>query len=194
MHQYAEWFLSGGAGIAFINLLNSYLQQRWKKKGVTDTLQSVGKIHAIMEHILEKTTIDRFLILKLENGGGKPKVGASLYVSVIMEACTQGLNPVLDVYNRVKIDGSYINILSDVSLKNNVPYVINQMNESQLKNMYLGEGMKFAELFYLCESDTAFYYASLASIEEINGYTKPEDRTLITIGVTKIAETLKSTF
>lgn len=141
-----ELLLSGGATVALIGILSKYLEHRWslvRKKqetSVSDVVNYISEIYDVMRKCVEQTSTQRFLIFKVENGGGRPKVGAHLYVSAIMEETKAPIKSALNSYQRLLVDSHYISILSSIILDGKVSIKVDELQDSLLRRIYKNLG------------------------------------------------------
>lgn len=164
-----EWILTGGVAVAVIGVLGKYLEHLWTTrqakypKGMIGAIAKISRVYNIMRDTVENTSFDRVLILKAENGGGIPKLGSPLYTSVVMEMYAPSLKPIQDRYTRLKLDAQHIEVLLNLYLKGSNSIQIDNLPESNLKYIYLSEGLHSSRMFYLHSDKDAMYYLTLAT-------------------------------
>ncbi len=178
----------GTGGIGFY-LIKWYLNRKDGKKDITQLLTGISNMYSKMQQLLNETEANRFLILKAENGGGKPKVGCTINVSVLYEV-VNGLRSVKDDYQKLPVDPNYIVMLSEASLHGHSSMVVKEMEPCMLKDIYVDEGVLYSEVHYLCETDLAFYYCSVASTVTTN-FSGGRVRNRITLSVNYIRNVMK---
>jgi len=98
MNELVNNLLTGGVAVALITLVGQlvmwWVQEGRKENdgevpvGDTDSDQYEDKIEIqqIIDRVITNSGANRFLILKTENGGGKPRLGSHLYASVLYES------------------------------------------------------------------------------------------------------------
>jgi len=155
-------------------------------------LEKVKNIYEEMTKIVEETGVERFLVLKAENGGGTVKPGVHLYASVIYEMYRHPIRSNIRNYQRVLIDADYLKAL--VEAINNGYINIDVSNLSQdsiLGQIYSAEGIKYSRLYFLGATKKAVYYCSIATTDPSETFTDPVDRLAITLAIGKIKALLK---
>lgn len=186
-----ELLLSGGVSVALIGILGKYLEFRWtnrkKGKATIDVIKAVANIYEMMHRVTSETAVQRMVIFKAENGGGKPKVGAHIYVSAIMESIRTPVLPIVNEYQRLRADASYIELLSEVVTKGHAAYKSSEMPQSLLKTIYLAEKIKYSEVYFLHVTEDAIYYCSVATTEQ-DDFTEPATALAIQIAIDRISE------
>jgi len=195
MEDIVNTLLTGGVAVALIGVasqllfwwLNYEKPPNYKEEGeVSSTyFDDLIEIQQIMERVLNKTDVQRFLILKTENGGGKPRLGSHLYASVMYEAIDEPLESVRDDYQRLLVDDIYVKMLSDIGPGIPNKLIRNKMKDGILKRIYLKENIAYSEVHYIDETDSAFFYLSLATSED-SRFDNPIDRVEIEIAISKL--------
>ena len=187
--------LTGGVAVALIGVASQVLL--WWLNNRTETISPVFEsvplnrfdnlieVQQIMERVLDKTGTQRFLIMKTENGGGKPRLGTHLYSSVMYEAYNSPMDSVKEDYQRLLVDDIYVKMLSDIGPSTPNKLIRNKMKEGILKRIYTKEGVAYSEIHYLTETDNAFFYLSVATNED-DRFDDPIDRVEIEIAVSKL--------
>jgi hypothetical protein len=60
------------------------------------------------------------------------------------------------------------------------------MKEGLLKRIYLRDGVKYSEVYYLMETDDSFIYMTFSTTDDNEKFEDPNDRVEIDIAVSKI--------
>lgn len=191
-----DLLLSGGVAVALVGILSKYLERRWdKKNAVVKTsarvIKTIASVYQSMQKALVDTDIERVVILKAENGGGKPKVGAHIYISAIMEVHSIN-NSILDNYQRLRADSSYVEILSDLISKGKVVIDPTSVDESLLKTIYQAEKITYSEIYYLHATEEAIFYCSFATTKPNANFQIPSTALAINIVISQISEIFKN--
>jgi len=89
MGELLDSLLSGGVGVALIGLLGNiilwYLNNNKlsKQRGIkSDSFNQISEFQETIDRVLSDTGVQRILMMKTEDGGGKPRRGTHLYASV----------------------------------------------------------------------------------------------------------------
>tara|TARA_R110000868_G_scaffold154724_5_gene380831 strand:- start:64 stop:705 length:642 start_codon:yes stop_codon:yes gene_type:complete len=204
MNELIDNVLTGGVAVALIGLAAQlilwYLNN--KKDELVDiptapaTIDSTRyenkiEVQQIIERVMSNSNVSRFLIMKTENSGGKPRLGTHLYASVLYESVKPPLVSVKDDYQRLMVDDIYVRMLSDIGPGTANKLQVGDMKAGILKNIYLVEGITYSEIHYLWETNSAFFYATIATNDEGSTFDEPLDRVEIEIAVSKIREVFK---
>lgn len=180
--------LFGTAGVGTL-LVKWYISQRDKRKDISTLLAGLSNIYSKMQQLLNETDANRFLILKAENGGGRPKIGSTINVSVLYEVLA-GLPSIKDDYQKLPVDNEYISMLADASSHGHASLVVSELPPCILKDIYVAENVKYSEVHYLCETPKAFYYCSIASTLTTN-FSGAKSRNSIHLSVNNIRNIMK---
>ena len=158
----------------------------------SDIFEDKIEIQQIIDRVITNSTADRFLILKTENGGGKPRLGSHLYASVLYESIHTPLTSVKGDYQRLLVDDIYVKMLSDIGPGTANKLDISKMKDGILKNIYTVEQIKYSEIHYVGETDSVFLYLSIATCAENNTFDEPLDRVEIEIAISKVRDIFKN--
>lgn len=194
MNELINTILTGGVGVALIGLMGQIISKLMdgNNKETPNIIEKISLFESnsetqmIIDRVVAKTNCERFLILKVENGGGKPRVGANLYASVIFESLKKPFISVKSEYQRLLVDPMYVKMLSDIGLTQHNPLHVNKMKSGILKRLYQSEGVKYSEIHYIGETDTSFYFASIATSKDDCEFSDLNDRVEIEISINKI--------
>lgn len=191
----SELIFGGGVSVAIVGILGKYLEFRWlsksQKKDAADTINVIAKIYKIMQNVVSETECDRFIIFKVENGGGAPKVGAHIYTSALMESYKDHAVSVADNFQRLKVDSTYTVLLSNMLAAGKIHFNVEEMPESLLKTLYRAEDVKYSEIHHLHTTTEAIYYCSLATSKEDESFTTPSTALKIELAINEIVELFK---
>lgn len=187
--------LTGGIGVAILGLIGQVLM--WYLNSIkhveksytltkTVNLENIPEIQPILNRVIDDTCIQRALVMKTENGGGKPRLGAHLYASILYEAFKAPLSSTKNDYQRILVDDMYVKMLSDIGPTTHNNLSVNKMKEGLLKRIYLRDSVKYSEVYYLAETDDSFIYMTFSTTDENEKFENPNDRVEIDIAVSKI--------
>lgn len=193
MGDLLDSLLTGGVGVALIGLLGNiilwYLNSN-KRQKTTQTISSdfinVSEFQESIDRVLSDTGVQRILLMKTEDGGGKPRLGTHLYASVLYEGYKHPLNSVKNDYQRLLVDDIYVKMLSDIGPSTSNKLLVSRMKDGILKKIYQRETIVYSEVHYIGETDDAFFYISFATTDNDDRFDEPNDRVEIEIAVSKI--------
>lgn len=195
MGDLVNTLLSGGVAVALITiagqLLFWWLDNRAEAPDTeaevpVEEFEDLIEVQQIMERALSKSGAQRFLILKTENGGGKPRLGTHLYASVLYEAVREPIVSVKEDYQRLLVDDIYVRMLSDIGPNHPNKLKVSDMKDGILKRIYIKDNIEYSEIHYLTETNNAFFYASIATSEEDNVFDDPIERVELEIALSKV--------
>lgn len=191
-----DLLLGGGVAVTLIGVLGKYLEYRWTQKKFTPktsakVIKAIADIYQHMNKAISHEGIDRVVILKAENGGGKPKVGGVIYISAIMEVHKNSPSQILQDYQRLRADSNYVELLSDLLSKYKVDLNVDEIKTSLLKTICEAEGIKYSEFHYLYATDEALYFCNFSSFSELNPLNS-EVRLAIEVATSQISEIFKN--
>jgi hypothetical protein len=184
--------LTGGVGAALVvlfgNIILWYLGN--KKTEVleltSNDFEGISDFQATIDRVLTDTGVQRVLMMKTENGGGKPRLGTHLYASVLYEGYKHPLNSVKDDYQRILVDDIYVKMLSDIGPSTSNKLIVSRMKDGILKKIYQRETIIYSEVHYIGETDDAFFYISFSTTNNDDKFDEPNNRVEIEIAVSKI--------
>jgi len=154
-------------------------------------IKAVADIYQSMNRVINESEVERVVIMKAENGGGKPKVGGHLYISAIMEVGNNSKVSRLTDYNRLKADAGYVELLADLLSKFKVSLVTDELADSLIKKIYLGEKVKYADAYFIHATDEAVYYCLFITNKDAV-FNNPETALLLEVTVNYIANIFKT--
>lgn len=161
-----SWIEAIGEIVKFLN--NIFITPRKQ-------ISKVVAVYDSMHKILDETAVERFLIMRAHNSGGIIKPNTPLYTSVIYEDYTHPFKSVKDDYQRLAVDEEYLRMLVSLCSQKSVKVFTSDLPNGMLKSIYEGEGVKYAEFYYLGQDKKNIYYCSCAtstSAWEDNSYQK----------------------
>lgn len=193
MGDLLDSLLTGGVGVALIGLLGNiilwYLNSNKTQKStqaVSSDFINVSVFQEAIDRVLSDTGVERILLMKTEDGGGKPRLGTHLYASVLYEGYKHPLNSVKNDYQRLLVDDIYVKMLSDIGPSTSNKLLVSRMKDGILKKIYQRETIVYSEVHYIGETDDAFFYISFATTDNDDRFDEPNDRVEIEIAVSKI--------
>lgn len=160
-----------------------------KKSG--EEIKHVVNIYDNMNTVLNTTEVERFLILKAHNGGGKIKAGSELYASVLYEDYRLPFKTVKEAYQKLMVDAEYVRMLNDIYINQRCNFISSTMPEGLLKNLYESEGVKYSELYFLYQDKKSFYFCSIATSKDQRMIQTRAQQAVINVAVSNIRNDLK---
>lgn len=186
-----EYLSYAVAGVAFF--FTAFIFHAWlaDRAYMRKQIALAVKIHDCMNQALEGR-LHRFLILKSENGGGRPSAGAHLYASVLYEDFTPPIKSVKPKYQRFLMDAPYLRMLQDIISQGHVDYILSRMEPGMLRDLYASEGIYYSRIFFIKQTKTAMYYGSISTTIDENLALLPEESARMTIAINRLRELFKN--
>jgi len=83
-------------------------------------------------------------------------------------------------------------MLSDIGPGTPNKLLVSQMKDGILKNIYTVEQIAYSEVHYIGETDSAFFYLSIATSDDDVTFDEPLDRVEIEIAISKVSDIFKN--
>ncbi len=159
--------LFSSAATVSIALL-AYRMLLMKKKDATPLQHAQGwaDIQRICTQLVKDSEVEGALILMLTNGGGKPRIGAKLYVSALVNVTQDVPSHRIPVYKQLEVDIPYIEMLLEAANRGKSMQLTDVMPRGLLRDLYREEGVKFSEVWHLMQTDEAYFFASFSTYTE----------------------------
>lgn len=140
-----------------------------KQKTFAERQEAWHAIEGRVKQIIQESTVERCLVLKLTNGGGEPLPGRTYYATAMVGEVDHQHKRRAISYNAIQIDNEYLNMVFETRKRGRMFLLTETMpTGSMLKSFYQEEGVKFAEMHYLCSTPDATYFMSFATYDEIH--------------------------
>ena len=119
-------------------------------------------------HIVGEGVVQRALVLKLSNGGGEPTSGTTYYATAMTNVTHDTVKHHPVNYDAVEVDAAYTDMVIRLKKEKRVQLLVEIMPPVMLRDFYREEGVKFSELYYLCSTPDATYFASFATYTDVH--------------------------
>lgn len=194
-------FLSGATALYLTKeLVKWYKTFRGKNADLAQNMKDIQEIHDIMEHVIRHTLYDRFVIFMAEDSAGMLTVGKKLFISAQYEKIVEPKDDeydttrfsLLDVIQRWRADEYYYKIFSEMVSNGSVSLCTENMPKSNLKDIYLSQNVKSAEVYHLMTTKglDKVFYCSIATRQDKVVETA-EDRVKVTSAISQLIEIFK---
>lgn len=156
-------FIGGGALAAIIkgvfDVVKIRLEQR---RAFPETIKKMRKIYTLMDNLKADVGCDRVLILSAKNGGGIPRPGGHLYVSVLFETFDSDFVSVAEWWQNRRVDEQYVNMLCGLEEDKEgiIKLTTDKMKKSMLKDTYETEGVEASVVAKIKETGDRYYFIS----------------------------------
>jgi hypothetical protein len=179
-------FLGGSGFVKLVDFLRENNNKKYLAK-LTNNLQDLSKIYKIMSEVIEKTSGTRVVIMKASNGGGIPKPGSEMFLRILYSEVKEGEDDSnLEKYDGMKLDGDYVDMLIEMQKNGAISRVTDQMNNSLLKRIFLADGVKYTEIYYLSNNKSELYYCAINTTNLLEKFTEPEKRIQIELAINNL--------
>jgi hypothetical protein len=162
-----------GVGAILVSIFSFY---KWKvnrndkrhKIKATDVLKDSQIIYDCLDDIVVTTQVKRALLFVTHNDGDVIKPSSKLYSSCLYERYEPPFRSVKRLYQNYPLDIDYLKMLIDVMIHGYHNCIIAEMSEGLLKDIYVGEGVKFSKVIYIHDKlRKKIWYMSLATDNDI---------------------------
>lgn len=182
------------AGI-IIKSMFDYLMLRLKtnannKKSLATNINRSRRIYSIMQRMVQTTSVDRFLIFRVHNGGGNINFNTPIYLSILYEQYNAPLNAIMDDYQRILLDRDYLELISELENKKVIRVETKDLNVEVIRVAYEAAKLKYSEMYYITHNASDFYFCSLSTTTE-SMYQNPNDALQIRNGIDNIRTIFK---
>lgn len=195
MLQVWEIILGSGVIAALIAAAPKLMETFYaiRKQTGKDEIKNVTLIYEELKNMINQSEkIDRIMILKTTNGGGKPKLGVKIYATALYQDTRPPHQITKYSYQKLEIDPHYMKMLNDCEINNHVSLVVPRMpHDALLRHIYIEEGIKYSEIYHIRNTKNSFYYMSISS-HQTTRFTNPTERLTINIGVSNIRNLFKN--
>ena len=120
----------------------------------------------IITSVILKEDVKRFILFHTHNGNGQPNNLKPFKVSYLQYNAVH--TDEIRNYQNLEVDANYAQMLIDIqnSESHSVSFEVDKMEDCLLKTIYKKEKMKYAEIYFLCATNTGIIYTSLATSEQ----------------------------
>lgn len=192
----------GVIGAAYINSLkreNKILKQKNRdlSQELVFDLSTFNEINSIVGQMFKNTHSDRFLILAATNGKTELRQASVLYEQHFIDGENKAVLSLgaTNKYQNYVFDKHYLKILKQCEIeRDGVFFEVATMEDSDLKNIYESEGVKFSSVHFLSrnkidEVNDRLFYCSVATHGDES--FRRQDKTLIHSYVGQVKNKLK---
>lgn len=180
---------SSGLGAIVSKLISLFIEI---KKGRTAASKSIVDINTIytecMKPVLDNTEAERYLVVKVENGGGRITPGAQLFSTVIYEDYRRPLRTIMETYQRFKINKETTELLTSVVGQGSARVITKDLEKgNSLKIALEASEIRYVELFFIAQTNERLFYASIGtSNEKLNPFDDSPSRQAIEVSINNL--------
>lgn len=190
---WAGFFSVLGAAVA--SLGPKVFERLWpaRKKEQVAVEEAATRAHAVLDHLLRNirgqevldamrrdTRGNRVLLLCSHNGGGVPKLGSPVYISVVLESHDEHLPSIREEVQRRSFDGPYEELLAAVVDKKSAVLETTDLETGcQLRTIYEAQGITQSHVYLVrISKDLSILYLSIQFTDPDMKITANEQRVL----------------
>lgn len=117
----------------------------------------------IITSVILKEDVKRFILFHTHNGNGQPNNLKPFKVSYLQYNAVDTSE--IKNYQNLEVDSNYAQMLIDIqnSESHSISFKVDEMQDCLLKTIYKKEKMQYAEIYFLCATNTGIIYTSLAT-------------------------------
>lgn len=179
----------GVVGVVALTVKWGY--EAWRRRdAVARTIHTMRAVYRQLHALAAQVTADRLMMVECANGGGVPRPGARLYVTITHEVAIGSLPSILDDWQRVPVTPQYLTEVlvpmltaGHVRLETRSPTL-----PEELADVYRASGITSCEVYSAVMTPTGWHYL-------VAHYTSPmgatdADRRLLRSGAARIGRTI----
>lgn len=179
----------------FEGILTAILKFFYNKKTGDAFSDQVEIIYAIDRIIHSESyqhlNIQRAVIIKSHNDGEDIMPLSYKYMSVIYEDYRRPFRMIRDKYRGIAVDNEYVIMISEIYKKKMITIETEDMPAGMVKDIFMAEGIKYAQMFFLKHTKKGFWYISISTAVKGEHFETAVHRNELYIVVSKIRKLLK---
>ncbi len=159
----------GGVIAAIVAGLNLFTRlkrrrQRKVKDGLIDAGNAAHEVYAALLKLMNMLAVDRVMLIEAHNGGGIPRPGSPLKISVRYEVNNASLPPIRDGVQDHPVDRAYIQMILELTGAHFMWLRSEDMPAGWLRDLYTAQNVQTAALCVVGYSESGMYYLALQAI------------------------------
>lgn len=164
LQKLATWLGGGVASLfSFVKVVVPWWESRRRRRRVVAGLQSLHTIYTQLEGA-ESLGSTRSIIFGGHNSGGLPRPGSPYYTSALHWHVPDAKFARIADYRELSVDAPYIRMLLDIERLGYIRFDLSPSSpDSLLKRIYASEKVLDSLVFFLCITDSTFFYLTFAS-------------------------------
>lgn len=158
------WIGGGFASLfSVIRFVIPWWESRRRRRSVVQGLQTLHAIYTQLERA-ESLGATRAIIFGGHNSGGLPRPGSPYYASALHWHVPDSKFSRIADYQELPVDAAYIRMLLDIERLGYIRFDVSAAApDSLLKRLYTAERVVDSLVFFLCVTDSTFFYLTFAS-------------------------------
>ena len=157
--------LSTVATFSVMTVVGVLFIPRLIEKSHMDKVVAWRKVASVARRLLSFSEVQRFLVIRLSNGGGDPFPGARLYATAIVNELDDYNKHRVRDYEQIEVDTAYIERVIRSSTTKKQVIRVSAMQEEMVKHFYIAEGVTYSELYYMFSTSSETFFCTAATYE-----------------------------
>lgn len=185
-------FLAGSTALFLVTKFFEWVKHlRNSRVDLAQNMRDIQEIHMVMESLVKETSFERISIFYAEDSAGVIAPGKIMYITAIYEKTHQTddgqIRSIIKQIQRWESDTHYYGMISDVISRGHVELLTANMPDSNLKNLYLSDGIRYSNVFHLLttKSKAKIYYCSVVTRATINPHLDDKVHLVSAISIIK---------
>lgn len=142
--------------------------ERTKSTPILNCVKDIAYVYDLINHIVEKTNIDKVSIWKLHHDMDSP------YMDVVYETNNDGTEKLTVKRGEILIEDSIVDKLKPLDIGEEITIVTEELFDGDKKKDLILDKIKWSKMRKIAESDTALYFVGLHFFEFDKPLTKGE--------------------
>jgi len=160
-------FLLGGiaTGAVWVAYMRIVAPQRIQS--ISETIAQSVALDKAAQDVIRSSSVERCLVLCTTNGGGRPRLGANLYVTAVINQVDERHAANWENVEKMPVDIAYIKMLERLQVIGMQAIYTDALEEGcVLRDIYESARVKYAEIHYLSSTEDAFFFCSFATFTQ----------------------------
>jgi hypothetical protein len=160
----------------------------WNRNKAGEAIVRTAEIYDIMRTLVDTPAygIGRVLITYSHNGGFNFKAGKPQFNTTLHEMVRYPFKSVKARYTKYPLDEACIEMLTGVYLKKQVDYVVAEMGQTTLRELYTLDGVERTRIFFLKHTKEAMWIMSVSTANELVTFNEIDTKVALTKAVSDI--------
>lgn len=155
-------------------------------------IEKVVNIYDAMNKAISESSIERFTVFKVHNGGGIINPTGDMYVSILYEEYGVPFFSIKNDIQKLILDKQAVRLLLETMQRKQVKQGVKSLPEGIIKDIYIKSGAKRFILVYIEQDRRNVYFASCSSSSEDSSWmTSASDNVAIQVAITTIKKNIK---
>jgi len=113
-----------------------------------------------IDDVVEKTSLENAMLIRIHNAGGKLMAGTPLFSSIIEEKPKVINLAIKDDWQSMPVDDEYFSVVKRIQKNSRTLVLTDDMRHGIIRTVYEGMGVNGSYLFEVYATDMSYYYVS----------------------------------